>query len=281
MALVFKTMLFGLGLTVAGASAPEANAGTGKPIRQHKQQRLMERFGDQGIDANGDGILTRAEVQAFHRENGFQQHRGGKRMGPAGRRGWRGPMMGPGGPLGHLLKELETLQSPTPPAWFTIERFQEADTDGNGALSAEEWTAFASERKGHVVEEILDMSPTADVDRDGQLSDQEIAILKDAHLARVRVHVLAHHPEADTDGDGVLSNAELEAVKVDRLSRILDRHPEADLNGDGTLSEEEARTFAMDRRGRPGKPFGAGNRGPGPCGKMRGGQDCPFLDEAP
>jgi hypothetical protein len=35
------------------------------PIPDEKQARLLDRFGDQGIDANGDGALTCEEVRAF------------------------------------------------------------------------------------------------------------------------------------------------------------------------------------------------------------------------
>ena len=35
------------------------------PIPDERQAMLLERFGDQGIDANGDGVLTCDEVKAF------------------------------------------------------------------------------------------------------------------------------------------------------------------------------------------------------------------------
>jgi len=167
------------------------------------------------------------------------------------------------------LKALEKLQAETPPEWFTIERFSDADLDQDGALSTEEWRSFADGERAGAIDQLLDMAPTADADQDGQLSDQEIQALTDAHMTRVRAQVLKHHPEADTDGDGRLSDAEFEAVQAARLVKILGRHPEADLDGDGVLSEDEMETFAMEHHGRKGSPRGPRGCGHGPHGKFR------------
>ena len=39
------------------------------PIPQNRQAQLLERFGERGIDANGDGVLTCEEVNAFFQAN--------------------------------------------------------------------------------------------------------------------------------------------------------------------------------------------------------------------
>ena len=56
------------------------------PIPADKQAKLLEKFGDQGIDANKDGILTCDEVKAFFKTN--------PQLGPW-RRGGFGPCADP------------------------------------------------------------------------------------------------------------------------------------------------------------------------------------------
>ena len=45
-----------------------------EPIPAAKQAKLLEKFGDQGIDADSDGVLTHEEVKAFF----VQKHGDGK-----------------------------------------------------------------------------------------------------------------------------------------------------------------------------------------------------------
>ena len=44
-----------------------------------------------------------------------------------------------------MLHHLEMLEGATPPAQFDLARHPEADTDGDGAVSDAEWTAFATQ----------------------------------------------------------------------------------------------------------------------------------------
>ena len=123
-------------------------------IPDEKQTKLIEQFGGEGIDANKDGTLTRDEVHTFfaakHPGKGFdgQGCRGMKGRGGHGekKRGYRGKRGGgPGGMhrVGRMLEHIEKLSAPTPPADFDLQKFPEADLDGNGERSDGEWTAFA------------------------------------------------------------------------------------------------------------------------------------------
>jgi|GEM_PF-1661652 len=251
--MTIAALVFGVGASFAGVVPQQ------KPSEE-RQAKLLERFGDQGIDANKDGELTREEVMAFfadfegggfgraHRE-GFRGHGMGR-----GHRGMRGG--GPGHPGmgrrgGSLLQRLEGLDSETAPEHFTIERFPKADVDGDGTLSDAEWTQFASEKRDQILSRVLQRFPDADTDGDGVLGAEELAALKAAQMAKQAARILGRHPEADTDADGVLSDGELEAFRASRQAlhqaRILDRHPEADTDGDGVLSEDEMDLLWEDR----------------------------------
>ena len=239
------------------------------PIPDARQARLLERFGDEGIDADGDGTLTREEVHTFfaagdlHPMHDRHRHRGMKGLdhhGDWGPRGKRGHHRGPGGRLGMMLRHLEQLSSETPPLQFDPAKFAEADSDGDGVLSDTEWTTFAEQQRQRLLSRLAERVPRADADHDGVISDTELAEL----TAWVAGRVLRRHPEADTNGDGTLSDDERDALHAGRMerrrARILENHPEADLDGDGVLSDEEIESF---HDGRPGRPHGK-HRGGGP-----------------
>ena len=230
--------------------------GFGPPISEAKLQRLLEKFGDEGIDANGDGTLTPEEAHAFLADKHPEGMRGmcskHGRHGMKGR-GLHGRMgMGPKGGFGRLLKHLELLNAETPPEDFDLTRFPRADVDGNGELSNSEWTAFTDRARERVLARITTRFPDADANNNGRLDDAEIEALK----VKIREQCLAKNPEADTNGDGVLSEEEFAAFQATRAeqrhARMLERHPEADLNGDGVLTEEEFRTFKESHPGRHG-----------------------------
>ena len=238
-----------------GARMPEA-----------KLQKLLEKFGDEGIDANGDGTLTPEEAHAFladkhpegmrgkHRKHDGHGPHGMKGCGPHGRMGMG---MGPKGGPGELLKHLELLNAETPPADFDLTRFPGADVDGNGELSASEWVAFTERARERVLARVTARFPDADANKDGRLDDAEVDALK----VKIREQCLAKNPEVDTNGDGVLSEEESAAFQATRAeqrhARMRERHPEADLDGDGVLTEEEFRTFKESHPGpRGGKHKG-------------------------
>ncbi|MHC5110566.1 MAG: EF-hand domain-containing protein [Planctomycetota bacterium] len=173
-----------------------------------------------------------------------------------------------GGPNGRILgtfRHLEVLQGDEPPAHFNLDRYAEADTDGDETLSAEEWRAFADEKIERILNRLLERMPGADTNGDEALDAEELEALKAIFERRAREDVLLHHPEADTDGDGVISIEEFEAFAEERQeqrrARILENHPEADLDGDGVLSDEEMQSF-HPRRG-DGQRWGMNRRGGG------------------
>lgn len=261
-------MMASLGLSIALTSTALAKERADNAIPEHRQAWLLEQFGDEGIDANGDGVLTRDEVRAFHGDQGFDGPPDG--FGRHGRHGGGpgGPGFGPGGRLGHMLRALDRLQEAAPTPWFNIERFPDADVDDDGQLSTEEWQSFATAHRAELLEHLMTVAPGADTDEDGTMSEQELNALRDGHMARMREQILLRHPEADTDNDGAISDAEFEAVKAERRARILERHPQADLNGDGVLTEDETESAMVMRHRRGGGPkdgrgFGRhGMRGP-------------------
>ena len=268
------------------ASAAFAEGPPNGAVPEAKQARLLERFGDEGIDADRDGTLTRDEVETFFATNdlpcekgrfrkgdskgwGHAEMRGrggpgGRHRGPDGpHRGLGGPHRGPGGRLGMMLHRLERLSGAAPPPRFDLARFPEADSDGDGILSETEWTEFAGLQRQRLLERLAERVPLADADNDGVLSDAELAAIR----AWVAGRVLQRHPEADTDGDGTLSENERDALHASRMerrrARILGEHPEADLDGDGVLSDEEMESFRDNCPDRPRRKHRGPRRGPG------------------
>lgn len=269
MTLLNNVILTGFGLSVAFASAALTQGKPDKPIPEPRRARLLEQFGDQGIDGNGDGMLTRAEVHEFFADLGFGSRRYGFGRGGPGYGGRHGHAFGPGGPLGRMLRALDRLQEETPPSWFTIERFPDADVNADGDLGSDEWQSFAEGHRTQVLEHLMEFAPQADTDDNGELSEVELDALRTTHRTRMRTRILARHPDADTDRDGTLSDEEFEVFMAARRAVILERHPEADLNGDGVLTEDEAEAFAMDKHPRRGGPRGWGHgRHHGPGGMM-------------
>lgn len=96
------------------------------PIPDEFQARLLERFGEEGIDADGDGVLTCEEIEAFFEAN---------------------PPMGPG----HCGLR-PPCEDPIPDEFQArlLERFGEEgiDVDGDGVLTCEEVEAFFSAKFG-------------------------------------------------------------------------------------------------------------------------------------
>lgn len=266
--MTFAVTLTGAGVALAGDDANQ-------PLPEDRKARLLERFGAEGIDANGDGILTRAEVRAFFTEHlpadalGRHGPRAMKPGGPGGMKGLRHE--GPMGPIGTALRRLEELSADSAPPEFDVARFPRADLDQDGTLSDSEWAAFAKQARERILARLASRFPGADADGDGSINEGELETIK----AQVRERCLAKNPDADTDGDGVLSANEFEAFHAaraeQRRARMLERHPEADLDRDGVLSDEEARAARGQRRGHRGKPGTRPGGRHGPWGPMMGG----------
>ncbi len=256
-----------------------------KPISEEQQTQLLEKFGDDGIDADGDGVLTRKEVTTFFkahpdlrpaRQEGWRgDRRGGRKGGDRGafgrgrggdfERGDRSGRRARGGRLHGILQELDKLNAEEVPDSDILERRPKLDINGDGQLSADEWATFVEKRRGQLLEKLLKIAPEIDTDGDGEVSDEELQVFKAAKEAEQRARILEEHPETDLDGNGELSVEEFEAFqaqqRAERLERLLERAPELDTNGDGVLSEEEARAFDRSRRGRDRGEKGLRRRG--------------------
>ncbi len=285
--------------------------GEGKEIPKERQEKLLAAFGDEGIDADGDGVLTRAEVrQFFGDQRGDKMGRRGGKHGDTGKgRHGRGDQQGRFGDKGRqiigMIERLENLDPAKVPAEFDAEKHSRIDSDGNGQLSSEEWSAFVAKVRPRLVERLIKEAPGIDADKDGDISTVELSTYKTECQKKQRARLLEKHPEADTDGNGVLSEEEAEAFHKtimekrnamflkknpaadtdgdgklskeemeacqktqmrQRAAKLLEKHPEADLDGDGELSREEFRKFRGNQRG-PGEGKGRPHhRGGGPRG---------------
>ncbi len=275
--------LFCMSLMCVSTAAADDQAD--KPIPEKKQTRLLEKYGDDGIDADGDGVLTRGEVTTFFKANPDlrparqEGMRGGRRGGRKGggpgafgrgrggdfERGDRFGRRARGGSVYGILQELDKLNPEEVPDNDILERRPRLDTNGDGQLGADEWAAFVEKRRGQLLDKLLKIAPDIDTDGDEEISDEELQVFKAVKEAEHRARILEQHPETDLDGNGELSAEEFEAFqaqqKAERLERLLEHAPELDTDGDGVLSEEEARAFDRGRRGRDRGERGLRRRG--------------------
>ena len=251
-----------LSLLVAGAVL--AADKPSKEVSSSKQDVAQEKAGHAGMHGG-----------AGHGAMAGMQH-GNGHPGMAGGHGGKGGMNhGAMGMVSMLLNHLEKLDGKNAPADFDLTRHTQADADGDGQFSAEEWTTFAVEARARMLARLLKLAPQADANEDGKLSRSELEAFRIERAAKMREHVLKNNPDADADGDGVLSNAELEAFMAKRADRhlamMLKTHPQADANGDGKLSKDEAQAFRRTGQGAGdgGCPFSHGNGN---------GSECPFAN---
>jgi Ca2+-binding EF-hand superfamily protein len=137
---------------------------------------------------------------------------------------------------------------------YTKDRFEAADTDGDGFLTLKEAGAAAIMYEGAQGQERF---KAADTDGDGLLSFQEAAARKArerenlgeaAGAAQKRVYNKERFNGADTNGDGYVSKAEAQADS--RTADVLGgaRFDAADTDNDGKLSFEEAKARYMLER---------------------------------
>ncbi|MFQ5591468.1 MAG: hypothetical protein ACE5HE_09925 [Phycisphaerae bacterium] len=249
--------------SIAGARACDPVTDT--PLPEARQARLLERFGDEGIDADEDGALTIREVRTF-----FEAKRADRpRIGHRPEVPWR---HGPGKAmhrLGFELHHLAVLAAEAPPEDFDLTRHADVDTNGDGQISLDEWRVFATQKRGEIAARVAAEHPNADTDGDGTLNDAEIEALRE----RFRVGLSLMHPEADVNSDGVVSAQEQDAFHVASAEKhrgvIMERHPEADLNGDGVLSNAEMHSFFEAHHSGPAGRRGERHRGCGPGHRER------------
>ncbi len=185
------------------------------------------------IDKDGDGFLTQEELTEFYANQGPEDH--GKAAGGGD------PAAGGGGDKGrgdHMKKMMD-------------EKWKEVDKDGDGFLTAEEWT-YGEENLAK-----------ADTDADGKVSREEMgAFLKAAMkddpklIAEMRLQSMDADKDgkvsqeewkgaaemfgkADKDADGFLTLEELVASMPNPKDKIAGKLKEMDADGDGAISQEE------------------------------------------
>ncbi|MCI4662207.1 MAG: calcium-binding protein [Neomegalonema sp.] len=131
-----------------------------------------------------------------------------------------------------------------------LERFEQADTNGDGKVTPDEIEAMKAARFSE-----------ADADKDGVLTAEEMAAHAKAQFeARFARHAERRLKWMDKNGDGVLSLDEMDGPGA-RMAMRLDR------DGDGAISREEAQA-AQERFAKRFERRGEGRH------MGRGGDDC-------
>ncbi|MGJ8536576.1 MAG: EF-hand domain-containing protein [Parasphingopyxis sp.] len=212
-----KTMTIGAGaaaLIVAGAALAQPGGmradanGDGNVTRAELNTSLDERFAR--ADANSDGAIDASEREAMRSER--RRHRAGRggRHGGEGRRGGR---------RGH---------GP---------RMERLDTNGDGIVTRDEAIAPALARFDR-----------ADANGDGQIDQAERTAMREqrgARRAERRAQRRANRPNPDANGDGRITRDEFGTRAVERFNS-------ADANGDGIVTREERRAARAARRAERG-----------------------------
>lgn len=272
---------------------PELN----QPLPEERQKALMEQYGEQGIDENGDGVLTRAEVFKFFREHGIRPE-GGPPPG-SGRPGFGRPGDGPGGPgrpgfgdrsdnpqmtIITIMEQILRLQFGANVEERLLNARPEVDTDLNGKLSPEERTEAIRPLIERLSARLIQLRKEVDLDEDGKLSEEELAQAQTEFLKRVSERILNADKEADVDKNGVLSAEEYLAFRDAQVKKQreewLKRFPQADKDQNGVLDDEEARAIEMRLRASQPRPGGFGP-GAGPGGPPPGPRPDPNAPHQP
>jgi len=218
----------------------------GKISKEEAPERMRGHF-DQ-VDANKDGQIDEAEMQAAHVQRG-----------------------GPGGPgmMKHLDKnadgKLSKEEAPPP----MREHFDQVDTNKDGQVDEAELRAAHEQRGGAGLIKHLDKNADGklskeeapermrghfdeiDANKDGQIEEQELQAMRQQHGGAA--HAQGQNPGGrrggmmmkglDANNDGKISQAEFTA-------RIPQWFARADANGDGAVTREELQ--AKRPRGRRG-----------------------------
>lgn len=244
--------LFTAAASTSAATPPPAGADAARGIPEQRQTKLLEKFGEAGIDADKDGTLTRKEVRAFFQDSDRPMRLGDFR-GHGGRHPHGGPMGRFGGRFGGpgaMMRHLDAMKEAAGPAFFSADNFADADQNEDGVLDQEEWALLAEQAQQRLDKRLAEIMPTADADEDGLVSSEELEAFRSEHRERVQARILENNPDADTDGDGALSDEEVKAfhdkMTAERRGKVLERYPEADTDGDGVLSDEELRSFRSE-----------------------------------
>ena len=176
----------GVAIAQPGGMRGDAN-GDGNLTRDEVNAQLDARFAR--ADANGDGAID-ADERAAAREQ--IRARWSERRGRHGRGGRHG------------------------------NRMQRMDTNGDGVITREE-----------VTERALARFDRFDTNGDGQITEAE--------REQARAQRRANRPNPDANGDGLITREELGAMAFERFDR-------ADANGDGVVTREERRAARAAHR---------------------------------
>ncbi len=209
----------------------------GHQLTDEMRENLLDKFGDQGIDGDGDGILTGEEVREFFANRNHDGKRGN--WGSQDKR----HQDGRGDRFVLALDLLEGLEAETAPDGFTADAFPKADENEDGAIDDAEWQAFAEAKRDKILDSLTQHHKGLDADGDGEVDATELEAFKAERVAEASEYILKHNADADQDGDGVLSMEEFtafrEAGAKETRADALKRNPDADVNGDGSLSDDE------------------------------------------
>lgn len=203
-------------VAAAGASAAE-------PATSPKRAAMPT------LDANGDGVIDRAEAAKFPRlaERFDQLDRNGDgRLDASERpRHGHGRRGGKGGHRGHGARHQDPAR---------------LDTDGDGRLSRAEVEA-AGEGRGKRGNRMLEQFDAIDANRDGYLVRSEIRAWHAQQMKQRKAAMEKRFEErfaaADLNGDGKLSRVEVD----EKMPRLSPRFAWMDDNRDGFLSRDELR----------------------------------------
>lgn len=207
-----------------------------KPVSAERQSRLLQRM--PGADADGDGVLSPAEMRAA-----MAGARGGNERPGAGVLA----MLVPANPAEILKAE------------------PQADKDGDGKLSPAEREEYLDSQREALMAELLAAHPGLDTNGDKRLAPDEMRAGRREVEQFVAGKVLAAHPEADKDGDGQLSPEEMRAFHAAQSAGRPDspmahvdwairNFRQLDRDGNGQVSPEELQTCKQElaSKDRPG-----------------------------
>ena len=218
---------------LAIASAATQPQGAGEMPRTREAAELRAREGFAKLDADGDGYVTKEEMDAL-REKMREAH-------PRGQRGGMDPEKLDLDGDGQITRD-EAVEA-------AVSRFDEMDANGDGEVTREEARAareaddtrrpqsFSREQMSEFAGKRFDR---VDADNDGVLSDEELEKQPRRRFGGRRgggegggkPRGMDFNGRADTDEDGKISEAEHVAQAVAHFDRL-------DTDGDGELSDAE------------------------------------------
>lgn len=220
------------------------------------QERSQARF--TGLDADEDGVVSLEEFLAAADERSQERF---ARMDPnedgvvtrTGRKGWGNHHRhGPKAEKGQERSQATPEQRQERLSQHAAEQFARLDTDGDGAISPEEFEAgmqargerFAerrherAERRGNRGERRGELSPESREMRAQFRSLLREGMNLEAYSDFMRERATARYQALDADGNGELTVEEFTAGVADRAQRLFAR---MDTNEDGLVTREDRR----------------------------------------